>query len=135
MSDTIFGQIIRKEIPAQIVYEDEYVIAFLDIFPVNQGHTLLVPKAPAVNMTESTLDDLTHVLRVAKQIAPAILASVGATDFNFSTNNGANAGQVILQTHFHLIPRFENDGHISWGHTEASQEELARLAEEIRARL
>jgi len=132
MSETIFSKIIRKEIPAQIIYEDDVVVAFLDIFPVNPGHTLIVPKQEVENMMQTSDEVLTHVMRVAKQIAPAILKTVGATDFNFTTNNGPAAGQVIMHTHFHLIPRFVDDGYKMWGHKETTTEELVALANQIK---
>jgi diadenosine tetraphosphate (Ap4A) HIT family hydrolase len=69
---------------------------------------------------------------IAKKLAPAILQSVGATDFNFTTNNGAVAGQVIMKTHFHFIPRFADDGHKMWGHRDVTAEELAELGKRIR---
>src|SRR3989338_1162202 len=130
--DTIFDKIIRKEIPAEILYEDDRVIAFLDIFPVNPGHTLFVPKESCENILCTSDEALVHLFSVAKKLAPAILQSVGATDFNFNTNNGPIAGQVIMHTHFHLIPRFENDGHAMWGHQNATSEELAELGKRIR---
>lgn len=130
--NTIFDKIIRKEIPAEILYEDDMVIAFLDIFPTNPGHTLFVPKDSCENMMCTSDDVLARILSVAKKIAPAILQSVGATDFNFTTNNGSVAGQIIMHTHFHLIPRFENDGHTMWGHVSATPEELVLLGQKIR---
>ena len=133
--DSIFTKIIRKEIPAEILYEDDVVIAFLDIFPTNPGHTLIVPKDACENMMCTSDTVLAHILSVAKKIAPAILSSVGATDFNFTTNNGAHAGQVIMHTHFHLIPRFENDGHKMWGHRDATAEELSELGKKIKEKL
>jgi histidine triad (HIT) family protein len=133
--DTIFDKIIRKEIPAEILYEDDHVIVFLDIFPVNPGHTLFVPKESCENMMCTSDDALAHLFAVAKKLAPAILESVGARDFNFTTNSGAFAGQVIMKTHFHLIPRFENDGHKMWGSVNASFEELAELRKNIQSKM
>ena len=131
--ETIFSQIIRKEIPSEIIFEDDVVIAFLDIFPVNPGHVLLVPKEAHENMMQTPDEILAHVVSVANKIAPAILQSVGATDFNFTTNTGSAAGQIIMHTHFHLIPRFQDDGHKMWGHRSASPEELRELGKKIKA--
>ncbi len=133
--ETIFDKIIRHEIPAEIIYEDDFVIAFLDIYPTNLGHVLIVPKEASVNMLENSDEVLTRVMSVVKKIAPAILSSVGATDFNFNSNNGSMAGQIIMHTHFHFIPRFENDGHKMWGHRDAVPEELAELGKKIKERL
>jgi len=132
---TIFDQIIEKSIPADILYEDDHVIAFLDIFPTNPGHTLLVPKTAGENMMQTDDETLAHLIAVAKKIAPAILAVVGASDFNFNTNNGPDAGQVIFRTHFHLIPRFADDGYKMWGHKDSTSEERKELAQKIKDRL
>ncbi len=135
MPDTIFDKIIRREAPSVIIYEDDLVIAFLNIFPTNPGHALIIPKDACENMMCTSDEVLARILSVAKKIAPAILSSVGATDFNFTTNNGAHAGQVIMHTHFHLIPRFENDGHKMWGHRDATMEELQELGVKIKQKL
>lgn len=129
--DTIFDKIIRKEISAEILYEDDRVIVFLDIFPTNPGHTLFVPKEAGENFTQNSEEVLAHIFSVVKQVAPAILKTVGAKDFNFNTNCGPVAGQIIMHTHFHLIPRFENDGHKMWGHDAAKPEELSVLRQRI----
>lgn len=130
--DTIFDKIIRKEIPAQIIYEDDALIAFLDISPVNPGHTLFVPKDSCENMMCTSDEDLKHLISIAKKIAPAILAAVGATDFNFTTNNGSAAGQMVMHTHFHLIPRFADDGYKLWGSKPMTTEELEAVANKIK---
>lgn len=130
--ETVFDKIINKEIPAEILFEDDRLIVFLDIFPTNPGHTLFVPKESCENMLCTSDDALAHLFSVAKKIAPAILASVGASGFNFNTNNGSVAGQEIMKTHFHLIPRFENDGYKMWGHRDATPDELKELGDIIR---
>ena len=135
MSETIFSKIIRKEIPANIIYEDDIVMAFLDIHPVNPGHTLIVSKENAENMMQTSNEALSHIIYVAKKIAPVILETVGAHDFNFTTNNGADAGQIVMHTHFHLIPRFADDGYKMWGHHDVSSEELSALANKINEKL
>ncbi|MEK7452566.1 MAG: HIT family protein [Patescibacteria group bacterium] len=131
MSDTVFDKIIRKEIPADILYEDDQVIVFLDVHPSNPGHTLFVPKEDCENLMSTSDTSLAHTLSVVKKIAPAILTAVSATGFNLNTNNGSTAGQVVMHTHFHLIPRFENDGLKFWGHREVTPEELRTLCHKI----
>lgn len=133
--DTIFSKIIRREISAEIIYEDDFIIAFLDISPINPGHTLIVPKEDVENMIHTSAETLARILAVAKKIAPAILAAVGATDFNFTTNNGSAAGQVVMHTHFHLIPRFADDGYKMWGSRGATAEALAGVAKKIKVEL
>ena len=132
---SVFTQIINRELPAHILYEDEHVIVFLDIFPTAVGHTLVVPKSEKQNMMESSQDDLQHVLRVAREIAPNIVQAVGADGFVFSTNIGEAAGQSVFHTHFHIIPRFENDDLKGWPQKQGDQDELAALAEKITSAL
>ena len=133
--ESIFDKIIRKEIPADIIYEDDRLIAFLDISPVNPGHTLFVPKISCENMMCTADEDLAHLIQTAKKIAPAILSAVGATDFNFTTNNGPVAGQAVFHTHFHLIPRFPDDGYKMWGSRTVTKEDLNALASKIKEKI
>lgn len=135
MDFCLFCKIAAHEIPATILFEDEQTIAFLDINPVKAGHTLVVPKAHAADLRESQIQDLSHVMEVAKKIAPAILKTVGAQGFNLSSNVGAAAGQVIFHTHFHLIPRHDGDGLVNWPHQGATAEELTELGNKIREAL
>lgn len=132
---SIFSKIISREIPAHIVYEDENTIAFLDINPVNPGHTLVIPKNEKENLLESSEEDLLHVIQVVRKIAPAIVKAVGAEGFNTVTNTGEASGQSVLHTHFHIIPRFKNDGHMPWAHTSMNQDELAQVAIQIKNNL
>lgn len=135
MDFCLFCKIVAHEIPATILYEDEYTIAFLDINPVKPGHTLVVPKVHAADFRESQIQDLIQVLEVAKKIASGILKTVGAQGFNFSSNVGTAAGQVIFHTHFHLIPRHDGDGLVNWPHDGATREELVELGNHIRVNL
>ncbi len=132
---SLFSKIIAREIPGKIVYEDDHVIAFLDINPVNPGHTLVVPKNEQPNVLESSEEDLMHVLRAVRKLAPAIVRAVGADGFNTVTNTGEASGQSVLHTHFHIIPRFKNDSHMPWAHTSMSGGELDEVAEKIKQRL
>ncbi len=135
MGDSIFSKIIRREIPATVLFENEHVIAFLDINPVNPGHTLVVPKNEQPNVLESSEQDIVEVLKVARMLAPIVVKVVNADGFVLSTNTGAASGQSVFHTHFHIIPRFENDGHASWKHSSANEEEMEKLAEEIKKML
>jgi len=132
---SIFSKIIAREIPAHIVYEDENTIAFLDINPVNPGHTLVVPKNEKPNILESSEEDLVRVLQVVRKIAPAIVKAVGAEGFNTVTNTGEASGQSVLHTHFHIIPRFKNDGHMPWAHSPMNQDELEQVVIKIKNNL
>lgn len=130
---TIFEKIVRREIPATIVYEDDVVLAFMDIGPVIKGHTLVIPKTCYDPITETPDDVLAHVMRIAKRVAAAQMSELGADGVNLMQNNGAAAGQEVPHLHVHVIPRFENDGH-QWNWAAKSYdspEELASIADRL----
>ncbi len=114
MSDCIFCKIISQEIPAHIIYEDDRVLAFLDIAPVNPGHTLLIPKEHYMDFQQAPGEILVYLVTIAHKIAPAIIGAVGAEAFNLTTNVGENAGQVVSHLHWHMMPRFADDGYQLW---------------------
>ncbi len=100
--------------PSFKIYEDELVYAFLDIHPVNLGHTVVVPKQHAADLRESEKSVMAHLMNVVQEIGPKISKAVGAEAFNVASNVGRAAGQVIFHTHLHIIPRFPADGHEQW---------------------
>lgn len=112
---TIFEKIIEGEIPAHKIYEDEYTFAFLDINPINPGHTLVIPKTPSRNIFDIPKDDFLHVMETAHMLAPKIKEAVGAEGINIGINNEAAAGQEVFHLHVHIMPRFNNDNHEHWG--------------------
>lgn len=107
---TIFTQIIAGEIPCFKIYEDERVLAFLDIHPIQPGHTLIIPKTPSENGLSADPDDLAYLMVIAQKIGNALINVIGCDGINFLMNNGEAAGQKIFHTHLHLIPRFNDDG-------------------------
>jgi histidine triad (HIT) family protein len=107
----LFEKIVKREIPAVIVYEDEQFLAFMDIGPVIKGHTLVIPKTCYNPITETPDDVLAGLMRVCKRIAAAQIQGLGADGVNIIQNNGSAAGQVVPHLHFHVIPRFDKDGH------------------------
>ncbi len=133
MNATLFTRIIQREIPAEIVYEDEHTLAFLDIKPNNPGHTLVVPKTPYRNIFDVPEQEWLAVARTVRLLAPILMRAVGAEGVNIKMNNGDAAGQEIPHLHVHLIPRFTNDGHTHWAGKETRKEELARVREAVRA--
>lgn len=134
--DTIFTKIIRREIPAHIVYEDDETFAFLDRNPVNQGHTLVIPKKQVVNIFDTDDETLASVMRTVRKIAIAVREATGATGVNIHSNHGAAAEQEVFHMHFHIIPRFENDGHTySWAHATYLEGEAAAMTQKIQAAL
>jgi len=112
--DCIFCKIIAGQIPAGTVYENERVLAFLDINPVNPGHTLVVPKNHFASLVDAPEEVLVELIKTIKKIVPAVLTGLGADGFNLGLNNGFVAGQVVSHLHFHIMPRFANDGHQLW---------------------
>lgn len=111
MNDCIFCRIASGEIPSRKVYEDDLVVAFLDIAPVSPGHVLVVPKAhfnPLWNVPDEVL---ARLLSVAKRVAKALMDSSLAPDgVNLFQTNGPAAGQTVFHVHFHVIPRKDGDG-------------------------
>lgn len=135
MEDSIFTKIIRREIPATIVYEDDDTLAFLDIAPVSLGHTLVVPKKSVRNIFDADDNTLAAIMHTTRKIAPAIKAGVGADGLNIHSNHETAAGQVVFHLHFHLIPRFENDEFVMWPHKTYREGEAEAVAQKIRAAL
>lgn len=132
MTDCIFCKIIKGEIPSQKLYEDAHTYAFLDITPVNSGHTLVVPKNHSVNILDADNKDICAIAETVHKIAPKIIKAVGAEAFNLAVNNGSAAGQVVPHLHFHIIPRFPDDGRGLWGGRHVGGDELAEVGEKIR---
>jgi histidine triad (HIT) family protein len=102
MSDTIFSKIIKREIPATIIYEDDLALAFRDVNPQAPVHFLVIPKKAIVKLSEATIEDqslLGHLLIVASKVA----AQEGLEDFRLVTNNGAAAGQSVFHLHLHVL--------------------------------
>lgn len=106
----IFCKIIKGELPSYKVYEDERMLAFLDIHPVNAGHTLVVPKKHSKNIFDIAPEDWAAVTEVVRMLAGAIEKAVGANGINIGMNNREHAGQVVDHSHVHIIPRFKGDG-------------------------
>jgi histidine triad (HIT) family protein len=106
MSDrTIFARILDGEIPCHRVYEDEHVLAFLDVGPLSTGHTLVIPKERKAFLHELSDDQAAAIGRVLPRIARAVMKATGATDYNVLQNNGAPAHQAVFHVHFHIIPK------------------------------
>jgi histidine triad (HIT) family protein len=103
--ETIFSKIIRGEIPCHKVYEDDHVLAFLDIFPLCKGHTLVIPKEAKSTLGELSDDAAAAIGRVLPRICRAVAKVSGCTDYNILQNNGASAHQAVMHVHFHIIPK------------------------------
>jgi histidine triad (HIT) family protein len=103
----IFCKIIHKKAPASIIYEDETVLGFLDIRPLNMGHTLVIPKAHYVDIFDTPEKDLSQVHKIAKIVSCAIKKSTEADGISIIQQNGKAAGQDIFHIHVHVVPRFQ----------------------------
>ncbi len=132
----VFCQIIRKQSPANIVYEDEQVVAFLSHRPVNVGHTLVVPKKHYENIYEIPEDKTAYLFRVVKRVASAVRDTVDAEGIRIVQNNGEAAGQVVFHLHVHIIPmkprnQFSHDGTFRDPTHQRNADDLEKDAEKI----
>ncbi len=103
--NNIFARILRGELPAYKVYEDDRAFAFLDIMPQATGHTLVIPKAPSRNILDAAPDDLAYVVKIAQKIAKVAMAVFSADGVNLIQFNEPAAGQTVYHLHVHVIPR------------------------------
>ena len=134
-ADCIFCKIIRGELPSFKVYEDEKTIAFLDIKPVNAGHTMVVPKAHSHNIFDISPEDWEATTEVVRKLAIAIEKGLKADGVNIAMNNREHAGQVVDHPHVHIIPRFKGDGLKLMPQRSYETGEAESSAEKIRAAL
>jgi len=137
MSDTIFTRILRGDIPCHKLYEDEHVLAFLDINPLSRGHALVIPKEPAVTLDALSDESAAAIGRVLPRIARAVMAATGTREFNVLQNNGAAAHQAVFHVHFHIIPK-ASDGSglgIGWQPISLDDGDAATLAADIARRI
>jgi histidine triad (HIT) family protein len=133
--DCLFCKIIAKQIPSEIIYEDAKVVAILDINPNTPGHTLVIPKLHSENMDVAEDADLSALTAAVKKLAPAIVAATGADGWCLGANNGNAAGQVVMHTHWHVIPRHSADGLKHWpGHPYADGE-MKIIGDKIRGQI
>ena len=105
MGDTIFAKIVRGQIPCHRIYEDDQVLAFLDINPLSTGHALVIPKEPAESMDRLSDEAAAALGRVLPRICRAVIAVTGVREYNVLENNGTGAHQAIPHVHFHIIPK------------------------------
>jgi len=133
MADTVFGKIARGEIPCNKVYEDEKVLAFLDINPLSAGHTLVVPKEPAETLDQLSDESAAALGRVLPRLCRAVVAATGVKEYNVLENNGSGAHQAIAHVHFHIIPKPGNrEGlGIGWPARSLEREAATELARKI----
>jgi histidine triad (HIT) family protein len=127
----IFCKIIDGKIPSAKVYEDEKVLAFLDIMPVNKGHILVVPKSHSKNILEDDDKDIEACMKAIKKVAKGMIKAVSAQGFNIGVNTEKAAGQAVFHTHFHVIPRYENDGLHHWPGGKYAEGEMEKVRKSL----
>jgi histidine triad (HIT) family protein len=133
MEDCLFCKIISGEIPSYNVYEDEKTFAFLDINPINEGHTLVVPKTHVAKITDASGDDLQALTRALKKVVAGIEDGLGVLNLNVIVNQGEDAGQVIPHLHYHIVPRHKGDGvKFDVPQRKLTEEEFMKLVDKIK---
>lgn len=132
MPSCVFCRIVRGESPAHLVYEDADTVAFLDIFPVSEGHTLVVTRNHHENIFEASAEELAAVARAAKKVAHALAAVLRPQGLMVFQLNGAAAGQTVFHYHMHLMPRGAGEPLRLHSRTPGEPARLAELAERLR---
>jgi len=132
-NQNIFAKIIRGEMPCFKVYEDEHTIAFMDIMPQAEGHTLVIPKESAENIFDLSPDGAAALARTAKKVAAAVRKATNAPGILLAQLNGAAAGQTVFHIHFHIIPRTSGIDLALHAREKADFTKLKALAEKIAA--
>jgi histidine triad (HIT) family protein len=135
MEKTIFDKIISREIPAEIVYEDDQTLAFLDIAPNNPGHTLVIPKIASRNIFSISEASWSAVMETVRMLAPIVRDAVGAEGVNIGMNNEPAANQEVLYTHVHIIPRYAGDNVLHFTKKTYQEGEKEAVAKKMRALL
>jgi len=132
---TIFDRILDGELPCHRVFENEHVLAFLDIGPLSAGHTLVIPKERRAQLHELSDEAGAELGRVLPRIARAVMSATGATAYNVLQNNGSEAHQAVFHVHFHIIPRFPDGAGLGIGWTPGELSEGEALAAAISSAL
>ena len=135
-SDCVFCKMVAGLIPVTKIYEDELVLAFLDIAPISDGHTLVIPKQHFEQVHDCSADVLGQVCSRLSKIAKAISTGMNAEAYNILCNNGRAAGQLVEHLHFHIIPRSSVDGLFDrWPAQKYPQGRMDQVAHKIRKNL
>lgn len=124
----IFCKIVNHEIPSYTLYEDDDVLAFLDISQVTKGHTLIVPKAHYANLLECDPADLAKVMDVVQKVGKNLMAQTGCSGLNVLSNVNELAGQSVFHFHVHLIPRYDHNDALQLAFQPSEPQDLAALA-------
>lgn len=137
MGETVFSKIIRGDLPCHKVYEDDLVLAFLDVSPLSAGHVLVIPKEEAATVDVLSDESAAAIGRVLPRLSRAVMKATGASEYNILQNNGAGAHQAVFHVHFHIIPKYR-DGTglgIGWKPGKLDSAQGKELAQKIGAAL
>ncbi|MBI4596663.1 MAG: HIT family protein [Candidatus Tectomicrobia bacterium] len=130
--DCLFCKIIQGELPCERIYEDKDILAFLDLYPINEGHVLIVTKEHFQGLLELPADKLSKLAIVMQRVASAVKEAYGLRGFNILLNDGRIGGQAIPHIHFHVIPRFYGDGvRVPSGHRPYIEGKIQQVREKI----
>jgi histidine triad (HIT) family protein len=134
---TIFSKIISGEIPCHKIYEDDHVLAFLDIGPLSEGHAILIPKEEAATLDALSDESAAAIGRVLPRLCRAIMKATGTSNYNILQNNGRIAHQEVEHVHFHIIPKpdAERGLGIGWPKSALDADQGAELAKRIAAEI
>ncbi len=132
---TIFSKILAGEIPCHKIYEDDLVLAFLDIAPLSTGHTLVIPKEPAKKLDELSEESSAAIGRVLPRLCRAVMAASGTSEYNILQNNGEAAHQAVFHVHFHIIPKMPEGAGLGIEWSAGELKDGKSLAAKIRAKL
>lgn len=136
MPETVFDKILDGDVPCWRVYEDDRVLAFLDVGPLSDGHTLVIPKERKAHLHELSDESAAALGRVLPRLCRAVLAATGARAYNVLQNNGVSAHQAVMHVHFHIIPRVGERGlGVGWRAGKLEEGRARELVESIRAAL
>ena len=129
---TIFTEIIEGKRPGFIIYEDENHVAILDKYPIDTGHSLVIPKTPYEKVIDMPKNEVAQLFSIVPEIANAILKATGGVAFSIAQNNGKEAKQIVPHVHVHIIPRYADKATMWTKREMPSDEELKSLQEKIK---
>lgn len=133
--NNVFAKILRREIPAHVVEEDEHTLTFMDVMPVKPGHSLVIPKVPAVNLLDVDQATAANVIQQVQRISNAALRAFGTTGVMVMQLNNAGAGQSVFHLHFHVIPNSDGLNFTPHGRSHADPSELNTNAQKLKKAL
>ncbi len=130
--DCIFCKIVKGEIPSYKIYEDEHALAFLDINPINEGHTLVIPKNHYETLDEAVADEIPALFSAVHKVTKGVIEGMNPEGYNIFTSAGEVAGQVVKHLHIHILPRWSGDKfRFIWPQQKLSEEKMTEIKEKI----